>query len=118
MRIREVVKAKGSCLMPRANPARGKVLGALPRIPAGGTPPETPGPLSLQPEVPERSSPPRVRFAAHNPRALDRSGPFRKTSLDKGKGADAKANPESQAIYKKGTFLSRRYGGHFYRGLT
>ena len=30
------------CLMPRAENARGKVLGALPRIPARGTPPETP----------------------------------------------------------------------------
>jgi len=29
-------------LMPRAQNARGKVLGALPRIPARGTPPETP----------------------------------------------------------------------------
>ncbi len=30
------------CLMPHAENARGKVLGALPRIPARGTPPETP----------------------------------------------------------------------------
>jgi len=30
------------CLMPRAENARGKVFGALPRIPARGTPPETP----------------------------------------------------------------------------
>jgi len=28
--------------MPRAENARGKVFGALPRIPARGTPPETP----------------------------------------------------------------------------
>ena len=60
--------------------ARGKVRGALPRIPARGTPPETPGPLSLLPQVPERSSPSRVRFAAHKPRALDRSGPFRRST--------------------------------------
>jgi len=40
--------------MPRAKSARGKVRGALPRIPARGTPPETPGPLSLRPHVPER----------------------------------------------------------------
>jgi len=64
--------------IPRAENARGKVLGALPRIPARGTPPETPGPLSLLPHVPERSSPSRVRFAAHKPRALDGSGPFRR----------------------------------------
>ena len=66
------------CLMPRAETARGKVRGALPRTPARGTPPETPGPLSLLPHVPERSSPSRVRFAAHKPRALDGSGPFRR----------------------------------------
>lgn len=64
--------------MPRAKSARGKVLGALPRIPARGIPPETPGPLSLLPQVPERSSLSRVRYAAHKPRALDRSGPFRR----------------------------------------
>ncbi len=64
--------------IPRAENARGKVLGALPRIPARGTPPETPGPLSLLPHVPERCSPSRVRFAAHKPRALDGSGPFRR----------------------------------------
>ena len=64
--------------MPRAENARGKVHGALPRIPSRGTPPETPGPLSLLPHVPERSSPSRVRFAAHKPRPLDRSGPFRR----------------------------------------
>jgi len=67
-----------SFCMPRAKSARGKVRGALPRIPARGTPPETPCPLSLLPYVPERSSPSRVRFAAHKPRALDCSGPFRR----------------------------------------
>ena len=93
------------CLMPRAENARGKVRGALPRTPARGTPPETPGPLSLQPHVPERSSPSRIRSgesfqtrkrfssAAQRPRALDGSGPFRRVHLDKGKGANAKAKP-------------------------
>ena len=33
------------CWMPRANHARGKVLGALPRTPARGKPPETPAPF-------------------------------------------------------------------------
>lgn len=77
------------CLMPRAENARGKVRGALPRIPARGTPPETPGPLSLPPYVPERSSPSRVRCAAHKPRSLDGSGPFRRLTNDKGKRANA-----------------------------
>jgi hypothetical protein len=70
------MRERTECFMPRAKDARGKVRGALPRTPARGIPPETPGPLSLLPYVPERSSPSRVRFAAHKPRALDRSGPF------------------------------------------
>ena len=39
----------------------------------------------------------RKRFssAAHTPRALDRSGPFRKPPYEKGKGANAKAKPRS-----------------------
>lgn len=96
-------------LMPRAEIARGKVHGALPRTPARGTPPETPGPLSLPPYVPERSSPSRVRSgksfqtrkrfssAAHDPRsarvprrALDRCGPFQRLINEKGKRANAK----------------------------
>ena len=76
-------------LIPRGENARGKVRGALPRIPARGTPPETPGPLSLPPHVPERSSPSRVRCAAQK-RALDRSGPFRRFPNEKGKRANAK----------------------------
>ena len=68
-------------LIPRGENARGKVRGALPRIPTRGTPPETPGPLSLLPYVPERSSPSRVRFAAQNRRALDGSGPFRRLTV-------------------------------------
>jgi hypothetical protein len=35
--------------MPRANTARGKVLGARPRTPARGTPPETPAPFPFTP---------------------------------------------------------------------
>jgi len=81
--------------MPRAESARGKVHGALPRVPARGTPPETPGPLSLPPYVPERSSPSRVRCAAHKSRALDRSGPFRRFTNEKGKRANA--NPSHSA---------------------
>lgn len=89
--------------LPRAKNARDKVRGALPRTPARGIPPETPGPLSLQLYLPERSSPSRVRSgksfqkpkrfssAAQKPRALDRCGPFRRYDHDKGKGANAKA---------------------------
>jgi hypothetical protein len=58
--------------------------------PRQGETPWTPGPLSLPPQVPERSSPSRVRSgktfqtrkrfssAAHKSRALDGSGPFRR----------------------------------------
>ena len=58
--------------------------------PRQGDTPWTPGPLSLLPHVPERSSPSRVRSeksfqtrkrfssAAQNARALDGSGPFRR----------------------------------------
>ena len=52
-------------------------------------------PLSLHRHLSERSSPSRVRSAAQNPRALDRSGPFRTRTLEKGKGATAKAKPFS-----------------------
>jgi len=64
--------------------------GSAPK-PRGGYPCD-PGPLSLQIHLPERSSPSRVRFAAQNRRALDRSGPFWTTHLEKGKGATAKAS--------------------------
>jgi hypothetical protein len=49
-------------LMPRAENSRGKVRGALPRIPARGTPPETPGPLSLRPMF--QNGPRRQGFAS------------------------------------------------------
>jgi len=100
-----LLQRRADCLMPRANNARGKVLGALPRTPARGKPPETPGPLSLHLHVPERSSPSRVRSgkssqkrkrfssAAHKPRALDGCGPFRRLTNEKRKGANAKTKP-------------------------
>lgn len=81
-------KAAEHCLMPRPKRAV-RYAGRCPAHPARGTPPETPGPLSLLPQLPERSSPSRVRYgksfhrrkrfssAAHTSRALDCSGPFR-----------------------------------------
>jgi hypothetical protein len=48
-------------LMPRANGARGKVRGALPRTPARGTPPETPGPFPFRSKF--RNGPRRQEFA-------------------------------------------------------
>lgn len=70
-------------------------------------------PLSLPPHLPERSSPPRVRSgesfqtqkrfssAAPKPRALDRSGPFRKRILIEGKGGNCKGST-TNAIPKSG----------------
>ena len=63
--------------------------------PRQGDTPWTPGPLSLLPHVPERSSPSRVRCAAHKPRALDCSGPFRRFTNEKGKRPNA--NPSHSA---------------------
>ena len=73
------------------------VRGAAPD-PARGTPPGTPGPLSLLPHVPERSSPSRVRFAAQNRRALDGCGPFRRLTHQKGNRANAKPS-QFAALY-------------------
>ena len=57
---------------------------------AASRPPASP--LSLHRHLPERSSPSRVRSAAQKPRALDRSGPFRKLILREGKGGNCKGN--------------------------
>ena len=62
--------------MPRAHYARGEVRGALPRIPARRTPPETPAAFPFRSYLPERSKPSRVRCAEQKTLALDRSGPF------------------------------------------
>jgi hypothetical protein len=67
---------------------RASSIGALPQTPRGI--PLRPRPLSLHLHLSERSSPSRVRSAAQNRRALDRSGPFRTAHLEKGKGATAK----------------------------
>jgi hypothetical protein len=101
------MKGRLGCLMPRANHARGKVLGALPRalprIPPGGHPPEPP----LSPSPPSsRTVRSRPGYAEENlfktrkgfpPPRQHRApwtapDPFRKTSLEKGKGATANAS--------------------------
>lgn len=76
-------------LMPRKKRAV-RYAGLCPAPPRQGDTPWTPGPLSLLPHVPERSSPSRVRSgdsfqnrkrvssAAQKARALDGSGPFRR----------------------------------------
>jgi hypothetical protein len=54
------------------------------------------GPLSLHRHLPERSSPSRVRSAAQTPRALDRSGPFRKRILREGNGGQCKGKTPAE----------------------
>src|SRR4051812_37880291 len=93
-------------------------------------PPWTPGPLSLLRHVPERSSPSRVpsrksfqkrkRFssAAHTPRALDGSGPFRKRTeiRESGQlqtGQQRASRWSAPSDHQKGTFLLSRNEGHF-----
>jgi hypothetical protein len=80
--------ARAGFFMPRKKRAV-RYAGRCP-APRQGYTPWTPGPLSLLPQVPERSSPSRVRSgksfqtrkrfssAAHSPRAPDASGPFRR----------------------------------------
>lgn len=45
IQTRRPLQRRADGLTPRANSARGKVRGALPRTPARGTPPETPAPF-------------------------------------------------------------------------
>jgi hypothetical protein len=90
-------------LMPRTLHAV-RYAGRCP-APRQGDTPWTPGPLSLPPDVSERSSPSRVRSgksfqnqnrfssAALKPRALDCSGPFRRLTYEKGKRANANPSP-------------------------
>src|ERR1017187_7019752 len=83
-------KGAADFLMPRANSARGKGLGALPGSPARGAPPETPAPFPFAPIF--QNGPRRPGFA------LDRCGPFRRSAGHKGKGANAKVNPPQPAV--------------------
>jgi hypothetical protein len=66
--MRGMPERQAEFLMPRANGARGKVRGALPRTPARGKPPETPGPFPFRSRFrngPRRqgSAPPRKHRA-------------------------------------------------------
>jgi hypothetical protein len=56
--------AETDCFMPRANCARGKVRGALPRTPARGTSPETPAPFPFV--LMFQNGPRRPGFAEEN----------------------------------------------------
>jgi hypothetical protein len=64
---------------------------APPHTPPGGKPPETPGPLSLGIDVPERRQSVKGSQAARKRRALDRLPPFRRYRWDEGKGAFGQA---------------------------
>lgn len=60
---------------------------ALPHTPPGAKLPETPGPLSLNPEHRERKESVKGSQAAQKPRALDKFLPFQPLHWDEGKGA-------------------------------
>jgi hypothetical protein len=66
-------------LMPRANGARGKVRGALPRTPARGTPPETPAAFSFPPIF--QNGPRRQGFAPPRPNRAPLTAPGRSEKL-------------------------------------
>jgi hypothetical protein len=100
---RQTGHRRGADSLCRAQRTRAvRCRGAAPDPAQGGHPPETPRPLFLLFDVPERSSPSRVRSrksfqnqkrfssAAHKPRALDCCGPFRKPISDEEKGAKCK----------------------------
>ena len=63
--MRSMSERRAEFLMPRANGARGKVRGALPRTPARGIPPETPGPFPFRSRF--RNGPRRQGFASPRP---------------------------------------------------
>jgi hypothetical protein len=82
--------------MPRANTARGKVLGARPRTPARGTPPETPAPFPFTPIF--QNGPRRPGYAEEIFSKTENISSVPKTSFEKGKGATAKAKPSPFAV--------------------
>jgi hypothetical protein len=61
---RSLLQRRADGWMPRANSARGKVRGALPRTPARGTPPETPAPFPFT--VRFQNGPRRPGYAPQN----------------------------------------------------
>jgi hypothetical protein len=67
--------------------ARGRAHEALPHTSPGGKPPETPSPLSLSLNSRERIDGVKGPQAAHTTRALDAVDPFRRFTIDQGKGA-------------------------------
>jgi hypothetical protein len=95
--------------MPRKQRAV-RYAGRCPAPRQGSYPPETPGPLSLLPHVPERSSPSRVRFAAHKPRALDGSGPFRRLTETRESGQLQSSLAAGSCLPLVGPELHEKFG--------
>ena len=110
-----------SFLMPRAKTARGKVRGALPRIPTRGTPPETPGRFPFTLYLPERSSPSRVRSGKSfqnrkrfSSAAHSRPGPLRAVpKIGNEKGKRANANPSQLAALFRLPLVGTELLNHF-----
>ena len=80
-----------SFLMPRANDARGKVLGTLPRAPARGIPPETPARF---PFCPMFQNAPRCQgFAAPRTNRASLTAPGRSEGLPMRRESGQMQNP-------------------------
>ena len=77
--MQDMPEGRVEFLMPRANSARGKVRGALPRTPARGTPPETPGPFPFGSKF--RNGPRRQGFAPPRKNRAPLTAPGRSEEL-------------------------------------
>lgn len=95
--------------MPRANPARGKVLGALPRIPARGTPLKPPTPFPFNSRF--RNGPRYQGFASPRTTRAPWTAPGRSEILawTRERGQMQRQTPNPRPSTKR---------GHFYRGDT
>ena len=112
--IPAMMRATGSCWMPRANNARGKVRGALPRSPARGfhplrplargTPPETPAPFPSGSTF--RNGPRRQGFAPPRKTRAPLTAPGRSEQLT--------YRRERGPMQSRPRLFTKR--GHFYRG--
>jgi hypothetical protein len=73
------MRPRADYLMPRAKTARGKVRGALPRIPARGTPPETPAAFPFRSMF--QNGPRRQGFASPRKKRAPLTAPGRSEDL-------------------------------------
>jgi hypothetical protein len=89
------MRVRTDCLMPRANNARGKVFGALPRTPARGIPPRTPARFPFCPMF--QNGPRRQGFASPRKTGAPLTPPGPSEDLPNEKGKRATAKPSHSA---------------------